>query len=55
MCMPYYQPHAFVPNAKKAGFCGYCSKKLSEHPYWEEERATAAAAIVAAAGEMPTQ
>lgn len=52
MCVPYYLPHAFVPKATQRGFCDYCHQKLALHPYWEEERATAAQAIVRAAGDL---
>lgn len=52
MCVPFYLPHAFVPKPAKPGYCEYCHQKLGLHPYWEEERATAAAAIVRAAGDL---
>lgn len=52
MCVPYYLPHAFVPKVEQPGFCDYCSRKLALHPYWEEERATAAAQIIRAAGDL---
>jgi hypothetical protein len=40
-----YSPHNFMPSPGAVVFCALCTQRFRDHPYYEEELATAIAEI----------